>query len=333
MSKNKIGIIQSRGLGDIAIALPIARYYADQGHEVVWPICSEFISSWSASAPWVTWVGIETDPAGDFFLKTPLRVLAEQGVAEDDQLYLYQYLNTSPELTDPELYSILKFDQYKYWVSGVPFRNKWSLAQCVTRDLDRERAFAASLALPDRYAVAHFKGSTFSVELNTQFLDPAVQVINIDDHLSDSIWDWITVLEGAEAFIGIDSIFANLVDQLQLAIPDLYWIRRSPWDLTPVLGSAWTMIPTNLSTKEAQRVDPAAEAAKRTRAAPSAGQLQSHVPYTTDPKRVPTSFMSALRPAAGGTTNLMGGGVNTPRASGEKLNAALNLYKQLGVKY
>ena len=34
----KIGILQPGRLGDIIICLPIAKYYADQGFEVVWPM-------------------------------------------------------------------------------------------------------------------------------------------------------------------------------------------------------------------------------------------------------------------------------------------------------
>ena len=60
----KRGIIQSRGLGDIIIALPIARHYYDQGEEVVWPVCAEFYTTVRDAVPWVTWVSIETDPAG-----------------------------------------------------------------------------------------------------------------------------------------------------------------------------------------------------------------------------------------------------------------------------
>ena len=34
----KLGIIQTRGLGDIHIALPIAFFYKKKGFEIYWPI-------------------------------------------------------------------------------------------------------------------------------------------------------------------------------------------------------------------------------------------------------------------------------------------------------
>ena len=55
---SKLGIIQSRGIGDIVIALPIAKEYADQGNEIYWPICEDFVSHFKDTAPWVNWLPV-----------------------------------------------------------------------------------------------------------------------------------------------------------------------------------------------------------------------------------------------------------------------------------
>ena len=300
--KFKRGIIQSRGLGDIIIALPIARWYYEQGEEIVWPICREFYSSVRDHAPWVTWIAIDTDPAGSFFLDRPLAVFQEQGVDPDEALYLYQYLNTVPELTDPEMFNILKFDQYKYQTAGVPFRNKWELSSCITRQPAGEDQLAARLKsagmnLSKPYAVAHLTGSAAKVDQSIiTWLDPAVTVINVDLYKTASIFDWWGVIEGAEAVVCLDSAVANMVDQLCIAGPELFWIRRSAWDLTPVLGSAWQFVPTNLPIQEPTRVDPAVEARKKAGSNPtSTGGLTSHVPFETNKTGIPTSFMHALK--------------------------------------
>lgn len=315
-----LGIIQSRGLGDILIALPIARYYYEQGRSIVWPVCNEFIPAVRPYVDWVEWIGMESDSAGAFFLQTPLQLFRERGINPDeDSIYLYQYLNVVPELTNAEFYNILKFDQYKYQMAGVPFVRKWCLDTCVDRDHVREAALLDrlhdSFDLSKPYAVAHLTGSSARVDvaLVKNLVDPAVQIINVDDFLDadSSPFDWRGVIERATAFIGLDSSFTNMVDQLQITGPKLYWIRRSAWDLTPVLGSAWRFVPTNLPIKEPVRVDPRAEAEKklvRTSApvqTPSIAQtppksqggagLVSHVPFETDKSKVPTSFMHALR--------------------------------------
>ena len=311
MAKVLRGIIQSRGLGDIIIALPIARHYYDRGEEIVWPICREFYPSVRDHVRWINWVAIDTDPEGRFFLDRPLAVFKEWGVDADEALYLYQYLNTVPELTDAEMFNILKFDQYKYQISGVPFKKKWDLGRCIERQNSGELALRDRLSrdfdLSRPYSVLHLTGSSARVdEKIVTFLDPAVQKINVDLYLTDSVFDWIGVLERAQSIVCLDSAVANMVDQLAINAPDLYWIRRSAWDLTPVLGEAWTIVPTNLPIKEPQRVDPAAEARKKSgqTSAPQQpqqprgsvdGGLTSHVPFSVDRTNIPTSFMHALK--------------------------------------
>lgn len=309
----KRGIIQSRGLGDILIALPIAKQYHDDGDEIVWPVCAEFYNSLAAAAPWITWVSMETDAAGKFFVETPLLVFKEHGVDPNSALYLYHYLNSQPQMTDPELFNILKFDQYKYQISGVPFLKKWTLSSCIKRDKVREKAFKKSLKLPNRYALTHSVGSNSRIDIDTSWIDPAVKVIEITA-LSDNIFDWLSVIEGAEIVACIDSVYANLIDQMCIKGPDLYWVRRSPWDLTPVLGNDWTIIPSQVPIGEPKRIDPAAEAkvlmervAKLTAkpTVPSApvynnkpksadSSVVSHVPFQAK-GNIPTSFMSALK--------------------------------------
>lgn len=311
----KIGIIQSRGLGDIIIALPIADHYHKQGYQVVWPICEEFYSSFKDSVPWVDWRPITTDPRGDFFLETPLQIFREEGIGEDDQLYLYQYLSSMPELTDPELFSILKFDQYKYWVSGVPFMRKWEIRSLIKRNLAREQALRMKLKIDpkDRICVTHLQGSTFRAAVDLDWLDPAVRVIEVDQHLTESIWDWLGILELAEAFVGVDSAMSNLVDSWGFDDLQLYWIRRSAWDLTPVLGRPWVIVPTSLEIPRDFRVDPAALALEKQRQrenpAPRQpeyegydqrqerarmGDLIAHVPFAAK-NPGPTSYLSAVK--------------------------------------
>lgn len=298
------GVIQSRGLGDIVIALPIARHYYDRGETIVWPICEEFYPSVKNTVSWVQWVPIPADAQGRFFLETPLSVFREWGVDPDEALYLYQYLNTVPELTDPEQFNILKFDQYKYQTAGVPFVKKWSLGACIERSNSGELALqdkleAAGYDLRKPYAVCHLTGSSARVDQSLiTFLDPAVKVVNVDLYKTDSVFDWVGVLERAQAIVCLDSVFANMVDQLNINRPALYWIRRSGWDLTPVLGQAWTIVPTNLPIVEPTRVDPAVEARKKQAAQPkqgSPGALTSHVPFETNKTGYPSNFMHAVK--------------------------------------
>jgi len=289
----KRGIIQSRGLGDIVIALPIAKYYADQGDEIVWPICVEFYESFKDSAPWVSWIPIETDAAGKFFLETPLQELMKAGCDPNENLYLYQYLNTRPDLTDPEFFSLLKFDQYKYAIAGVPFGRKWRLSECITRDPARESQLTESLGVKGEYVLVHLEGSTHRADIDLGWLSeqyPAAEIIEIRAR-TDNIWDWISAIEAAAAVVCVDSVYANIIDQMGIEGPDLYWIRRSGWDLTPVQHSQWTWVPADLPTTDPQRVNPAQQTLKMR--GQSAG-MSSHAPFQAG-GQIPQNFMYAVK--------------------------------------
>lgn len=314
------GIIQSRGLGDIVIALPIARYYFEQGDEIVWPICREFITSFEKSVPWVQWRAVDVDQQGRFFLDRPLEILAEEGCDPEENLYLYQYLSQRPDLTDPECFAMLKFDQYKYWVSGVPFRNKWRLADCITRDLGREEALYQQLVKnPENYTVVHLRGSNFEARMDVRQLDPETEVIDVDQYQTDSIFDWITVISRARRVVFIDSVMANLTDQMCIQGPELVWIRRSAWDLTPVLGSQWNILPTDLSTEDPKRVNPRELAAAMRQRNGSMGSVQSHAPFSAG-GTIPKNFMHAVQQPNVGKSS-----------SAAPDSGALDLYSRLGV--
>ena len=90
-----------------------------------------------------------------------------------------------------------------------------------------------------------------------------------------------------------------MVDQLGIDRPELYWIRRSAWDLTPVMGSAWKFVPTNLPITEPARVNPQKAAEDKAQAEQQRGLqatgLSSHVPFETNKSAFPTNFLHALK--------------------------------------
>lgn len=248
---SKIGLIQSRGLGDIIIALPIAWHYHQQGQKVYWPICEEFYGSVKDTAPWVHWMPMPTDSQGQFFYHEPLKRLKAMKV--DEVICLYQSLNVVPELSAVPWFQIQHFDEFKYTKAGAPFLKKWQLRECITRQPERELALNQRVVQQDQYYVTHFKGSNFQAQPDLGNIPPEWQRIDVDDNITDSIFDWISVIEGAQAVVCIDSALSNMIDQLQLEV-DKYWIPRSHIHLTPVLGTAWTILEAPEGSMAAQRV-------------------------------------------------------------------------------
>jgi len=252
IEKQRLGIIQSRGLGDIIIALPIARWYHDRGCEILWPICEQFLPSVKDSVPWVGWIPITQDLTGAFFYDTPYSVLQAQGC--DEIMCLYQSLTGHPELAERPEFQIMKFDQYKYAVAGVPFQEKWRLSACITRDRDREQALKDRLTRADRpYVVLHLEGSDHRAEFDRNAIPVDWDQIEITADQTPSIFDWITLLAGAESIICVDSVMANLVDQLGLG-DDRYFVPRSHIHLTPVLGQVWRVLDPAESVKSRMRI-------------------------------------------------------------------------------
>jgi hypothetical protein len=237
----KFGIIQSRGLGDIVIALPIAHHFHTvENKEVYWPICEEFIPAVEKHVPWVNWLSVKTDKTGLFFSKEPLRLLQAAGVS--DMICLYQALTGMPELKQEPSFQYMKFDQSKYNRAGIPFLNKWKLAECISRDLEVEQAVCKKLTNGKPYVVAHLEGSDYSANIDlSHVIQQGYELIKLTKDTVSSPFDAISLLEGAEALFLLDSVYANMVDQLQIDV-DKYFIPRSHIQLTPVLGSDWTIL-------------------------------------------------------------------------------------------
>jgi hypothetical protein len=247
IKQKKLGIIQSRGLGDIIIALPIAKHYHDAGWEIYWPIADTFIDNVVNHVPWVKWIPVPVD-AGAFFYDVPLQRLKNFKV--DEILPLYNALTGHPEFTARPEFQIMKFDQYKYAVAGVPFIKKWSLSNCITRDKKAEDELFKSLGSPQGpYAVLHLDGSDHRAAFDTSAIPEDWQQIEIKQGMTSSIFNWIPILNAAESIICVDSVFSNLVDQMGLG-SDRYFIPRSHIQLTPVLGNDWTVMDFDAETKK-----------------------------------------------------------------------------------
>ena len=241
MEKNnkKLGIIQSRGLGDIFIALPIAHYYHKQGYEIYWPVCDEFMGSLVSPVPWVNWISVPVDPQGLYFYDVPVSLLENEGV--EQVLCLYQSLTGHPEFTRVPWFQIQKFDEYKYTRTGVPFVNKWKLGECITRDPEQELTLFNKVVKHHQYYVTHLEGSNFNTDIDLPDLPDSWQRVSITPGLTDNIFDWLTIIENAQLLVCIDSCVANLVDQLGLPVKEKIWIPRSHIHATPVLGGTWTI--------------------------------------------------------------------------------------------
>ena len=236
----RIGLIQTKGVGDILIALPIAAAFTQGGNRVLWPVDEKFAGFLQAAAPYVEFLPVRrSEDMLDYLYTEPQRLLRERGC--DEVLVLYSQLTGghADKVQKPRIAEFLKFDEYKYAVAGVPFSEKWNLQ--IERDRAREEALFGSLGIERDYICVHRRASIFVGELN---LPPEwrndYQVIEVDERTS-SPFDWILAFERAAKLVLIDSLFANLVEQLGLP-NEKYLMLRSPGSLTPVFRNGWNFL-------------------------------------------------------------------------------------------
>ncbi len=241
----KIGLIQTDRIGDLIIALPIAHWFLNRGHEVLWPINETYLDFMRLAAPEIEFIGIPTlehCAVPEYYLHHPLSRLLAAGC--DPIVCLYSYLAGSNAINQT-LAKSLKFDEYKYAVAGVPFSEKWTLSSCLRRDHHREQALHDRLELAGDYICVHTTGSTVQAEnaVPSEWREQ-FQIVEISD-LTGNPFDWLYTLENASKRLLLDSAFANLTEQMNLA-GENYLILRSEVAFTPVFRNSWTFMATLL---------------------------------------------------------------------------------------
>ena len=233
-----MNILLTGGLGDIVIALPIAHQFHKSGYEIFWPILPRFAPTCKAAAPWVNWFSLPIEPDernpmswDAFFTKCGLPDFCKS----EDFLNLMDIIPNRDE-TDMHL----KFDQHRYAKAGLPFLMKWELADCITRYPEQEAELKAKMVPLDApYVVTHLQGSSSKMTVDlSEVVAAGGRVVNIEPGLTDNVFNWLGVLEGAEVLYMYDSVFANIVDQMRLPNPKIFY-RRSEMQLTPVMGMNW----------------------------------------------------------------------------------------------
>lgn len=228
----KIGLIQSRGFGDIIIALPLAKYLVDQGHHVAWPIHEEMFSSFSAAAPYVDFIPIKSHGVESMY-EVPLECLKSRGC--ERIIPLYNHLEHRPDIAQKKFVERFRFDEYKYATAGVPFREKWRLY--IVRNREREERLFRRVVSRDDFIVCHLQSGNGKASIDVQAIAGNREIVEIIA-MTDNIFDWLAVIERASLRIMIDSCFANLTEQLQISGQKIF-IRRSEALFTPVLLSDW----------------------------------------------------------------------------------------------
>lgn len=227
---HRIGIIQPGRIGDIIICLPIAKYFHDKGYEVVWPVDYKIFKNFNNRFDYIKFTECDFH-CGAAYQSCMLNWC-------NQILDLSFCLPGQMQLLNNQIFdsSSLSFDKLKYDIANLPLDIKYKLK--INRNKTAEDNLINDLKLNNKkYCLCHLQGSSGLKadlsKINTDGLD----IIEITNS-TDSILDWLGVIENASKLVMIDSCFANLCNQLNLK-NEKHFITRSPKKLTPEISSDW----------------------------------------------------------------------------------------------
>ena len=234
LREKKIGIIQPGRVGDIIIVLPIAKWFYDQGYEVIWPVYKGFAEIFD-SVDYVNPILIDKLEGAYHESK---EIIKKEGVQATYDLAIGFGADEKPWRD-----SGLSFDEWKYQEAGVPIFEKYKLK--LTRNLKAEKRLMELFNLgeyEDGYVVTNSDSSFAHFDFN---IPDAIEVEQINEF---TIVDWCGVIDNARYVYCVDSAVANLINQLGLA-KDRRYIKT--WHDIRDSGEADRLTPNLFSWKRA----------------------------------------------------------------------------------
>lgn len=211
----KLGIIQPGKIGDIIICLPISKWYADRGWSVIWPVHKDIINNFIGYVDYVQFI-----PLNDFNCMAAHQLCFQNSCNRVIDL-AFTLPGANSHNTDWYLNhnDSLSFDEMKYAIAEVPFEEKWNLQ--ITRNKEKENILHNSLKVDNKFTVYQDQSSDSKINwININHLIKNPCGVKKIENRTASIFDWIKVLEEANQHILIESCFSNLVDQLQIKVPE-----------------------------------------------------------------------------------------------------------------
>jgi hypothetical protein len=204
-----IAIIQPGKIGDIIICLPIAHHFYRRRQEVIWPVHRSLVSMFEAAVDYVHFIPVDTyDLAGSMQAIAPYNPERILPLAFGFPGY--------ERLTSLWVASGKPFDEYKYEAARVPFDRKNTLV--LRRNPEREESLFRKLVKNDYNNVLITNPSDQSIQKETASSLAAGDRIHVTNE-TESVFDWLGILEKASAYFMIDSCMVNLASQMGFAAP------------------------------------------------------------------------------------------------------------------
>jgi hypothetical protein len=225
----RLGIIQPGRIGDIIICLPIAKWYADKGYEIIWPIENGYVPHFAGYIDYVTFVGIDS-----LDCNVARSVVAHECNTIIDLSITFPNSHPGNDAFFFSNRSRMHFDEMKYLFANVPFEEKWNLH--ISRNKAEESKLEDKISnLSAPFTLVHTMGSSEAFVYHPEEGENVVYV----SAFAPSLFAWCGLIEKADKIVAIDSSFANLVEQCGFKGPK-FLVRRAA-DVRPVYKD-WTVL-------------------------------------------------------------------------------------------
>tara|TARA_R100001509_G_scaffold66387_1_gene36822 strand:+ start:5514 stop:6260 length:747 start_codon:yes stop_codon:yes gene_type:complete len=214
----KLLLVQPGAYGDIFVCAPIAKWYADKGYEVHWPVREQFIPTLEYFDYVKPIILSDESLHSDWLRSDVMKILP----MFDDYDKVLNLADRGPHSTAQRFNE--NFELCKYRLAEVPFDEKNKLSW--TRNYDKELSLFNHLELTEDepYVVAHNTDSRNEVATIPDVNYKIVEVKPIDGY---NIPDWYLVFQKAKELYCIESSVHQFLDGVVFNLSrDRYLLKR-----------------------------------------------------------------------------------------------------------
>ena len=227
----KLLLIQPGPYGDILVCAPIAKWYADRGYKVYWPITEKFLSMLDRF-DYVTPILLSDEVLHSDWLRSNVMKIIPMMNGYDKILNL---ADRGPHAT-AERIGLENFEQCKYRLGKVPFEEKYNLQWTRNRAKEQD-LYDSVVGESSPYVFAHV-GSSKGAEAKIpdeefRLVVKAAEVPGYD------MVDWYKVITEAEKIYCTESSFQALVDGFYKKTKDRFILAREAGGSFSTISEHW----------------------------------------------------------------------------------------------
>jgi hypothetical protein len=233
--RKKLLLIQPGAFGDIFACAPIAKWYADKGYKVYWPVTEKFLPT-IKYFNYVVPIVLDDEALHEDWLRSDVMKIIPM-MEEYDKVINLADRGPHPTAQHPNE----NFELCKYRLAQVPFEEKNKLVFSRNKIKEQE-LFEKMVGEHKDYAVVHRIASSGEVTPIPPHISlPIVEVTVVPNY---NIQDWFSIFLNAKEIYCIESSVHQFLDGVVKHLtPNRYLLRRSvsPEDERFTVSTQWKL--------------------------------------------------------------------------------------------